>query len=91
MKTLKEFEYEKTINADGYDFTPNKTIEDAERKRQTLELDLAIAIQNVVAEWQQKTGLNVSQIIPHISCGYNDGNTTKVVVDNVRVVLDYKV
>lgn len=88
MKTL---EYEKGVAISGYDFTPNKTIEDVERKRQTLELDLAIAMQNVVAEWQQKTGLNVSQIIPHISRGYNDGNTTKVVVDNVRVVLDYKV
>lgn len=88
---MKNLTYENGIEIKDYDFTPNRTIEDAERNRESLELDLAIAIQDIVAKWQQKTGLNVSQIIPHVSRGYNDGNTTKVVIENVRVVLDYKV
>ena len=75
----------------SFDFIDQKTSSHIEKQRESLELDLAISIQDVLLKWQEKTGLNVSDIIPHITRGYSDNSKTKAVVAEVRVVLDYKV
>lgn len=87
---MKAIDYVDGKSEVSFDFIDHQTSSHIEKQRESLEIDLAIAIQDVLLKWQDKTGLNVSDVIPHITKGYSDNSKTKAVVTDVKVVLDYK-